>query len=117
MKYSKIKKIAIYSICFIQVCLIFFLLNKEIKYFNWSMYHIHATYKLDVSVNDTILDAGSIYRRYKLYKNGEEYRSIGHIKRKIINREEIYGKDDVTKVVLIFNENKSGVKKWEWQNK
>lgn len=109
------RKLLLFIFFSIQVICIAVQLNRETKFFNWSMYHTIAEYVVTVVVDDKILTESEFNNRYQFPNASTEGRSLDHLKRKLIMFERLYGNGAKSKITIDYVENlKSG--KWEWSN-
>jgi hypothetical protein len=109
------KKTLITFFFLIQIGLIFYQLNNESKFFNWAMYHTRIIYTANVTINGNKLNEKEFFERYKINKQGNEFRALEHLKRKMTRREKFY--KDSSKVVIELNYIQNTHKgTWNWKN-
>lgn len=89
----------------LQVVWIFVQLRMESRYFSWAMFHSVVEYRTAVEVNGLALDDEGIVQRYRIPAAGREYRSLEHLKDKILVHEERYGGTDRVNVHIDYVEN------------
>tara|TARA_B100000524_G_scaffold287179_1_gene162282 strand:- start:2616 stop:2948 length:333 start_codon:yes stop_codon:yes gene_type:complete len=109
------KKTLITFFFLIQIGLIFYQLNKDTKFFNWAMYHTKISYSVDVTINGVKLNEKEIFERYKINKQGSEYRALEHLKRKMTQREKVYRDSSKVVIELSYIEN-THKGTWNWKN-
>lgn len=79
------------------------------------MYHTSIRYTATVTINDVELDDKAFFERYRIKKTGAEGRSLEHLKRKMTQREHIYGDNTRVHIELQYTEN-THKGSWTWEN-
>ena len=84
------------------------------RYFCWAPMDSQNLFSVRVVINGRELSTDEIVSRYRQPQQGGNWQSIQHVKDKLQQYEETYGRTDNAKVEMTYTVNDGKEQFWEW---